>query len=165
MSLLPLVPRNRCGGLRTPPVGPRADRHFWSGETNRFICLFNRAYPSGHRPAEVGLETRLRSDPRRICLFSGTVRSKPDRDRLDKRGGLGSPQRFFRPLLGVQKWARGPGAEPPKKGWRCYAPAPFFSRHRRPEYRRCWRSLAALRLRALSSPTTTSSSRARVRPV
>ena len=22
------------------------------------------------------------------------------------KGGLGSPQRFFRPLLGVQKWAR-----------------------------------------------------------
>ena len=30
-----------------------------------------------------------------------------------KGGGLGSPQRFFRPLLGVQKWARGSGAEPP----------------------------------------------------
>ena len=39
------------------------------------------------------------------------------------------------------------------------------SRHRRPEYRRCWRSLAAMARTAASSPTRMSSSRARVRAV
>ena len=29
------LPRNRCGGLRTSPDGPRADRHFWSREISR----------------------------------------------------------------------------------------------------------------------------------
>ena len=40
-----------------------------------------------------------------------------------------------------------------------------YTVHRRPEYRRCWRSLAAMARMAASSPTTTKSSRARVRAV
>ena len=103
------LPRNRRGSMPTSPVGPRDDRYFLSCKANRFIYLFKRA------TAEVGLETRLRSDPRRIHLFSGNAPSKHDKVRLDKRRGLGSPQRFFRPLLGVQKWARGPGARSPRK--------------------------------------------------
>ena len=43
--------------------------------------------------------------------------------------------------------------------------AEWASRHRRPEYRRCWRSLAAMARMAASSPTAISSSRARVRAV
>ena len=103
------LPRNRRGSMPTSPVGPRDDRYFLSCKANRFIYLFKRA------TAEVGLETRLRSDPRRIHLFSGNAPSKHDKVRLDKRRGLGSPQRFFRLLLGVQKWARGPGARSPRK--------------------------------------------------
>ena len=40
--------------------------------------LFKRA------TAEVGQAARHRSDPRRICWFSGTARSKSHRNRLDK---------------------------------------------------------------------------------
>ena len=46
-----------------------------------------------------------------------------DTDRLGKQRGPGSPRRFFRPLLGVQKWARRRqagvrGMKPPLKGTR-----------------------------------------------
>ena len=41
-------------------------------------------------------------------------------------------------------------------------PAICTSRQRRPEYRRCWRLLAAMRATTSSSPTRTSSSLARV---
>ena len=101
MSLFPPAPRNRCGGSPISPVGPRDDRPFLSSETNRWFypfkpvgpyplappvadCNEDRAYPSGHRPAEVGIDTRQRSDTRRIRSFSDTALSNPDSDRLDK---------------------------------------------------------------------------------
>ena len=72
--------RNRCGGSRTSPDGPRAEGCFFFGggrkqsvfhrrrQLNaeiRFACPFNRA------TAEVGRAARPRSDARRAWQFSG----------------------------------------------------------------------------------------------
>ena len=101
MSTEPLAPRNRCGAYPTSPVGPRDDRHFLSDETKRWLypfkpvgpyplappvadCNEDRAYPSGHRPAEAGIDTRQRLETRRTLWFSGTTASKSDKVRLDK---------------------------------------------------------------------------------
>ena len=74
------LPRNRCGGSRTSPDGPRAEGcfFFWGGRKQsvfhsrrqlnaeiRFACPFNRA------TAEVGRAARRRSDARRAWQFSG----------------------------------------------------------------------------------------------
>ena len=50
--------------------------------------------------------------PKAQWKFSGCPVSPPDTHRLGKKGGPGSPRRFFRPLLGVQKWARRRHAQP-----------------------------------------------------
>ena len=151
MSLLPPARRNRPGGPPTSlglcPDGysPRADRHFWSSKTERYIypfkpvgpyplappvadCNEDRAYPSGHRPAEAGRDTRHRSDARRTCSFSGTAPSKPNEDRLDKgfqnlgkvnwpKAKRGRPGPFWRPFghfSGEGKVTRGLGPGRPQ---------------------------------------------------
>ena len=63
--------------LRLSALG-MIDRHFVSSKTNRWLYPFNRA------TAEVEIDNRQRSDPRRILWFSGRVPSKSDSDRLDK---------------------------------------------------------------------------------
>ena len=112
---LPLVPRNRCGGIPTSPVGPRDDRHFWSRETKRWLYPFKRA------TAEAGRNTRQRSDTRRTCWFSGTALSQSDRDRLDKRRGAGVspavfPPTFGRPKVGPGSGGGAPADKPPGPG-------------------------------------------------
>ena len=78
---------------------------------NRYIYPFNRA----------GGRSQNRNPPQIRCQriwFSGNWVSSLQASDWTNNGGLGCPQRFFRPLLGVQKWARrrqprGSGAEPP----------------------------------------------------
>ena len=147
MSLLPLAPRNRYSDYPTSPVGPRDDRHFVPSKTNRWLYPFKPIGPYPLAPpvadcnedraaAEVGRDTRQRSDPQRILLFNGNALSKPNKDRLKKRGSGVSPAVFpptfgrtaRRPLSSSppagrsneRKWARrrqtrGPGAGSPRK--------------------------------------------------
>ena len=111
---IPLDPRNRCGELRTSPVGPRDEGYFCfsfenlsaspnpgsSSRKTRWRYPFNRA------TAEAGRETRRRSDPRRTRWFCGNRVSNFIGTDWTKGGGPGSPRRFFPPFLGGQKWGR-----------------------------------------------------------
>ena len=107
MSLLPLAPRNRSGGLPTSLVSPRVDRHFMSSETNRWFYPFNRA------TAEAGIDTRQRLETRRARLFSGNAPSKSDRIRLDKKRGSGVSPAVFPPTFGRPKVGPGRGGGAP----------------------------------------------------
>ena len=76
------------------------------GEMHLSFCTARSAYQLEGRQAKCGRA------PHRLRGASGPAEIQwqpcisPDGVRLDKNGGLGSPQRFFCPLLGVQKWVR-----------------------------------------------------------
>ena len=103
------LPRNRSGDCLTPPVGPRDDRHFSFAKQIDSSTLFKRA------TAEVGIETWLRLDARRIFWFSGSVPSKFDKDRLDKGFQNHGFWRVFGYFLHEQKVPGGTGARSPCK--------------------------------------------------
>ena len=75
---MPLARRNRSGGPPATLVSPRVDRSFLS------CGIIDSSIPSKGPTAEVGQDTRHRSDPRRIQKFRGRAPSKSDQDRLDK---------------------------------------------------------------------------------
>ena len=109
-------PRNRCSGYPTSPDGPRAESfyNFLLSETS----LLSKEAGSRTRKNQLPLPLQkgdsrswMRNPPQIRCPKDSVVQwqrsGKFYPDRLGKKtGGLGSPQRFFRPLLGVQKWAR-----------------------------------------------------------
>ena len=91
------LPRNRCGVLRTSPVGPRADGCFLPHKIDSSIPSKGRQPKPDEKPAADQI-------PKNLVQWLRSIKS--DTDRLGKKRGPGCPRRFFRPLLGVQKWTR-----------------------------------------------------------
>ena len=135
----------RLTAIQGSRCGP-AERAHWEEEMQGSERSFRRKAKTKLSGLcnDVGRESYRRNGEAFRCRKAAQL-SSPTRDRISLR---------------PHQWARKRGAPPLR-----VHPSLWTNLHRRPEYRFCWRSFAAMARMAVSSPTMISSSRARVRAV